>query len=132
MYCAEFIPNEVINMIAFIKGYTLLQIKKKLLFLYMLNLLDILFTLSLLSTGLYMETNPLIADKVQNPIAFFTLKSLLPALLLIFIYLRMQDATEKQLKQSNRIINIAIIIYGLVNISHIVWISLIPFFQMNL
>ena len=119
-------------MIAFIKGYTLLQIKKKLLFLYMLNLLDILFTLSLLSTGLYMETNPLIADKVQNPIAFFTLKSLLPALLLIFIYLRMQDATEKQLKQSNRIINIAIIIYGLVNISHIVWISLIPFFQMNL
>jgi len=113
-------------MIAFIKNYTLLVIKKKLLFLYILNVLDIIFTLALLSTGLYMEINALMAGEVQKPIEIFIIKAVLPAVLLIFIYIRMQKATDKQLKQSNIIINIAVCLYILINISHIIWVSLIP------
>jgi len=115
-------------MIAFIKNYTLLVIKKKLLFLYILNVLDIIFTLALLSTGLYMEVNTFMAGEVQKPLKSFAIKVVLPAVILIFIYIRMQKATDKQLKQSNILINIAVCIYILINISHMIWVSLIPLF----
>lgn len=115
-------------MIAYIKNYSMLVIKKKLIFLYMLNVLDIMFTLVLLKTGIFMEVNILMVDTVNNPIQVFLMKAVLPALLLFFIYIRMQKATEKQLKQSNVIINIATCIYIIVNMLHILWVSLIPFF----
>jgi hypothetical protein len=51
-------------MIAFIKNYSLDNIKNKLLMLYILNVTDIVFTLLLLSTGFYMEANGLMSNAV--------------------------------------------------------------------
>jgi len=87
---------------------------------------DILFTLLLLSTGFFIEANIFMVKTVESIPASFALKIILPAVLLTFIYFRMQDATEQQLKQSNVFINGAIGLYSLINISHIIGFALLP------
>lgn len=111
---------EVLKLVGFIKNYSLQNIKNKLLILYILNVTDIIFTLFLLSTGLYMEANNLMSNAVQSPIISFILKIVLPGILFIFIYFRMKKATTNQLKQSNLFINGAIILYTFINISHLI------------
>jgi len=104
------------------------NIKNKLGVLYILNVTDIIFTLLLLSTGFYMESNPFMVKAVESIPLSFLLKVVLPAIMLIFIYFRMRNATEQQLKKSNVLINGVVIMYALINISHIVWFALIPVF----
>lgn len=115
-------------MIAFMKNYSLENINNKFFILYTLNVTDIIFTIILLDTGFYLEANTLIANVVQSLLTSFLLKIALPALLLIFIYFRMQKATNQQLKQSNFFININIVLYTFVNIFHIVCFSILPLF----
>lgn len=115
-------------MMYFIKNYSLQNIKNKLIILYILNVTDILSTLFLLSTNLYMEANTLMVRTVQNPFLSIISKIIFPAILFIFIYYRIKKATDKQLKQSNFIINCAIIFYALINISHIVWFAMLLIF----
>ena len=114
---------EVTILIAFIKNHTLENIKHKLLILYLLNVTDILFTLLLISTGLFMEANIVLKKAVQSVPASILLKVVLPAVLLFYISLRIKDASVKQLKQSNIILTIVTVGYTLINISHLVYIS---------
>ncbi|MGH4137629.1 DUF5658 family protein [Clostridium sp.] len=118
-------------MILFIKTYTFENVKYKLLILYLLNVTDILFTTLLVSTGLFMEANFLMANAVQSLSASFILKIVLPAVLLLYIYIRMKKANETQLKQSNIIINIISGIYIIINISHLIWLLLLAIFTIN-
>lgn len=115
-------------LVSFIKNYTLENIKHKLLILYLLNVTDIIFTLLLLATGFYIEANMFMAKAVQSFSASFILKILLPAALLFYLYLRMGKASEKQLKQSNNILNIATAVYGIINIFHLMCFSLFGLF----
>jgi len=115
-------------MITFIKSYNFITIKKKLILLYILNVIDLVFTLLLLNTGLFMEMNLLMSKTVQNYGASFVLKVILPAVILFYLYLRIQKASQTQLKKANVIINIAVIIYALINVSHFVWLLLTPLF----
>lgn len=108
---------------AFIRNYSLRNIKIKLFILYILNTTDIIFTLFLLSTGFFKEANILMIETVQNPLLSVLIKIILPALLLIIIYFRMRNATDRQLKKSNILINGVIILYTLINISHIVYLA---------
>jgi len=108
-------------MVAFIKDYSLSVIKKKFIILYLLNVSDIIFTLSLLRTGYFQELNIFMAKAVTSPLASVLLKVILPALLLFYIYNRMKDADSSQLKASNIAVNISLTIYTLVNLSHLVW-----------
>jgi len=117
---------EVFVIETFGKNPKLKNIKIKLLILYLLNVTDIIFTLLLLSTGLYREANIFMVKVVESIHASFILKIALPAALLMFIYVRMQTATDQQLKKSNLFINGVITIYTLVNISHIIWFGLLP------
>ena len=110
--------GDVVILIPFIKKYTLDNIKYKLIILYLLNVTDIFFTLILLSTGLFIEANILMAKAVESISDSFLLKILLPAVLLFSISIRMKKASNHQLKNSNTIINIAIGFYSLINISH--------------
>lgn len=112
---------EVFKLMYFIKTYTFENIKHKLLLLYLLNVTDILFTLLLLSTGLFMEANFLMVKAVESVSVSFILKIVLPAVLLLFIYIRMKKANETQLKQSNIILNIITGVYIIINISHLIW-----------
>lgn len=111
---------EVLILIPFIKNFTIDNIKHKLLILYLLNVTDIFFTLLLLATGLFVEANMLMAKAVESITVSFILKIILPAALLFYLYIRMKNANVKQLKKSNTIINIAIIFYSLINISHFI------------
>jgi hypothetical protein len=115
-------------MIAFIKNYSLSNIKNKLLLLYILNVTDIIFTLLLVGTGFYMEANALMAKAMQSPSISLAIKIILPALLFITVYFRMQKANDQQLKKSNSLINMATALYVIINVSHILWFTLIPVF----
>ncbi|OOM76614.1 hypothetical protein CLOBL_34180 [Clostridium sp. BL-8] len=115
-------------MIFFIKSHALTNLRNKLLILYILNVTDIIFTFFLLNTGFYMEANALMSNTVKSYIASFFLKILLPAILFIILFFRMKKATDKQLMLSNIFITGAVILYILINISHIVWIAILPIF----
>lgn len=114
-------------MISFIKDYRLENIKKKFLILYLLNVTDILFTVILLQTGYFAEVNLLMVKAVQSPTASVLLKVLLPAALLVYIFWRIKKADSDQLKAANIAVNISLTIYTLVNLSHLLWFSMLPF-----
>ncbi len=115
-------------MIAFIKKYNIETIKKKFILLYLLNVTDIIFTLLLLQTGYFEEVNLLMVKAVQSPFISLLLKVVLPAVLLIYIYRSIRDADDTQLKVSNIAVNISLSIYSFVNLTHLVWVALLPVF----
>jgi hypothetical protein len=102
--------------------------KKKFILLYLLNVTDIIFTLLLLQTGLFAEVNILMIKAVQSPIASIILKIIIPAILLYYLYMSVKSSDEENLKASNIAVNISLTIYALVNLSHLVWVALLPFF----
>jgi hypothetical protein len=118
-------------MIAFIKNYEIESMKKKFILLYLLNVSDIIFTLLLLQTGYFSELNIFMVKAVSNPLISLSIKIICPAALLIYIYHRMKAANLLQLKAANVAVNISLTIYTLVNISHLVWVSLLPYFMAN-
>lgn len=75
----------------------------------------------LLSTGLFMEANVLMAKAVDSLLSSFLLKVVLPAALLFYLYFRMKNASEKQLKQSNILLSVATGVYAVINIFHLVY-----------
>jgi hypothetical protein len=115
-------------MVTFIKNYSLVSIRKKFILLYVLNVADIIFTLLLLETGLFAEVNILMANAVESPWLSIILKVFLPAILLFYLYKRIKSADEANLKASNIAINISLTLYILVNLSHLVWVVLLPVF----
>lgn len=119
-------------MITFIKNYSLVTIKKKFILLYVLNVLDITFTLLLLQTGYFQEANILMMKAVQNPLISLLIKVIFPAILLSYLYRQIKDADISQLKVSNIAVNISLTIYALVNLTHLVWVALLPIFMIYL
>jgi hypothetical protein len=119
---------EVIILIAFIKNYELGSIRKKMIILYVLNLTDIVFTLLLLETGFFTEVNILMVNAVKNPVVGILLKTILPAILLFYLYKRICSIDTSLLKAANIGINISLVLYTLVNLSHLVWVSMLPMF----
>lgn len=101
------------------KRYDLVIVRYKFAIIYGLNVMDILFTLVLLGTGEFFEGNVLMEPIVANASASIALKVLLPIVLIYCLLRRMRDATERQLKISNIFINICLILYVAINISHI-------------
>jgi hypothetical protein len=98
------------------------SIKKKLIAIYILNVTDIIFTIFLVNTSMFLEVNAIMATFVNNrQFLSILIKIVIPLVLLLRVYQRMKDATEKQLYQSNIIVNACLIFYGLINISHVVW-----------
>lgn len=108
--------------ISIIKTRDFGSIRRKLIAMYILNVTDILFTNFLVNTGMFLEVNAIMAPIVNNrQLLSIIIKVVIPLLLLFGVYQRMKDATEKQLYESNIIINGCLIFYGLINISHVVW-----------
>lgn len=114
-------------MIPFIKDNSIEIMKKKLILLYALNISDILFTLFLLQTGYFKEVNILMAGAVKNPAVSLVLKIVLPAFLLYCMYRQHLAAEEDQRKASNVAVNISLSIYSIVNVTHLIWLALLPF-----
>ncbi|MHB8130723.1 MAG: DUF5658 family protein [Mobilitalea sp.] len=116
-------------MIAFIKNYSIETVRKKFILLYLLNVTDIIFTVLLLQTGYFAEVNILMVKAVQSPVASILLKIVLPAIIISYMYKQIKDADDSQLKVSNIAVNISLTIYFLVNLSHLVWVALLPVFM---
>lgn len=115
-------------MVTFIKDYNLITIRKKLIILYLLNVTDILFTLALLRTGLFREVNIFMVNAVQSPLISILLKVIFPAGLLYFLYKSICFSDSGQLKAANIGLIISLTLYSLVNLSHIIWVALLPVF----
>lgn len=107
-----------------IKKYDLSTIKNKLFSIVFLNITDIIFTRFLLKTGMYIEGNALIKNVVDDRVLSYSIKTIIPALLMLYLYIRLKSANQRQLVRANRFINVVFILYVLINISHLVWIGL--------
>ncbi|MFT5871677.1 MAG: hypothetical protein ACI8WT_000597 [Clostridium sp.] len=108
--------------ISLIKTSDLVLIRKKLITIYILNVTDIIFTIFLLATGMFIEINAVMAPLVNDrKLLSIIIKLVIPFVLLFIVSKRMKEATEKQLHQANIIINGCLILYVLINISHIIW-----------
>ena len=71
---------------------------------------------------MFIETNVFMAPVVNNmQVLSLIIKIAIPLSLLLWVYRRMKKATPKQLHHSNTIINAWLILYVLINISHIIW-----------
>ena len=115
-------------MIAFIKNYSLITLKKKFILLYLLNVTDIIFTLLLLQTGYFKEVNFFMINAVQYPFISLLLKILLPAFILYYMYRKIRTTDASQLRVTNIALNLSLTIYALVNMTHIIWVALLPVF----
>ncbi len=127
----DILIREVLHILAYVKDYSLDNLKNKLIILYVLNVTDIVLTLLLLDTGYYIEANFLMTTAVQSYTASFCLKILLPAILLLYVFFRLKSANERQLRNSNIMISGITVVYAFINLSHLVWVSLLPLFIMN-
>ncbi|OON96435.1 MAG: hypothetical protein ATN36_05530 [Epulopiscium sp. Nele67-Bin005] len=72
-------------MIYFIKNASAYTLRYKILFLYFLNVVDILFTLALLRTPYFYEANVLMQDIVTSDFMSIIVKVIVPAIVIIYI-----------------------------------------------
>ena len=94
--------------------------KFKVLFFYILNLIDALITQFLLLTApdLFLETNPFLSPIVTKP-TFLIVKIVIPGLIVIYWGIKYSKANEKRRELANKTINIIISAYLLVLLIHI-------------
>jgi len=100
-------------------GLKLKAIKTKMLLIYLLNALDIIFTLCYMETGCFIELNPVMKSIVSNKTSAIVCKCAIPAILFSYLYLRLKNANDKQLKISNIVLAILLCAYILINAMHI-------------
>lgn len=86
------------------------------------NVTDIIFTLLLLKTGMFEEANSVMVNIVESPTWSFIIKVIIIGLLLYYLVKRMLMATNKQLYISNYIISVALGVYTIINLMHIIYI----------
>lgn len=105
----------------FIKSYNYKNLQIKLLLLFLLNGLDIIFTLLLLRTELFMEANIFMINIINSPLLALIIKLGLVGLLIFIEYKRIVYAKDRDLFFSNILITGIICLYILINLSHIFW-----------
>ncbi|ERI89467.1 hypothetical protein HMPREF1982_04621 [Clostridiales bacterium oral taxon 876 str. F0540] len=113
------------HVLGLLRGYSLENIKIKFIIIYFFNITDIIFTLILLKSGAFLEANILMKNIVQNEALSLIIKIGIPFILLAFLYIRLKDASEKQLFLGNILINICMIAYFIINLLHVFWIFLL-------
>lgn len=111
-------------MFSFFKRCEYQHIRNKLIIVYALNINDIQLTKFLLRTNMFREANPVMDFFLSTSSLTFFSKVVLPAVLILYIILRLKKADSKQLKKANIFVNIIFIIYALINMMHLLWIIL--------
>lgn len=106
---------------SFIMNSDFNSIRKKLLLVYFFNVTDIIFTYFLLSTGDFTEANFLLRGAIDNTWFTLFIKIVVTFVLILYLLKRMSTANLKQLKICNILINMLLIFYILINVSHIFW-----------
>lgn len=104
--------------------YTYFDLRKRLTLLYILNASDIVFTFGLLKTGMFEEINTLMVGIVTDPWLSIAIKLILPAILIIYILLKLDELPDSNLKVCNYFVNTVLIIYIIINIMHLSYLGL--------
>ncbi|MDU6807573.1 MAG: DUF5658 family protein [Clostridium sp.] len=89
--------------------------------LFLLNATDIIFTLILLSTGLFIEVNIIMVNIVESLMVALGLKFGLIGGLIGLEYKRIEQDTERQLFGANIAIGVVLVVYVIINIMHVLW-----------
>ena len=103
-----------------LRNDTILCTEKRLFLLLMLNISDWLCTLSLISTGVFEEANPLMKNIITRPVLGASVKVLIPFVFVLFALKKAKEADGHQLLVSNNIALFGVIVYLLINIYHLV------------
>ncbi|ONI39624.1 hypothetical protein AN639_02405 [Candidatus Epulonipiscium fishelsonii] len=94
-------------------------LKTKVVFLYLLNVFDIIFTLILLETSYFQEANVFMQSIVTSNILSIFVKIILPAGIVFYILYLIKQCDIDKLIFCNVVISISIIFYILVNLNHL-------------
>lgn len=95
------------------------SLKLKLTCIYVLNAIDIVFTFALLKTGLFYEANSLMTSIVESVPLSILVKLLLPALLILYIIVKLDDTKLPNLKLCNALICTVLGIYLAIDALHV-------------
>ena len=91
-----------------------------LLAIYLLNIFDYLFTLVLISSGLFIEANPLLSLDIKG-MNGFALKCVVPLMLLTYLHIRLSVSPPKTEKPVKAFLYILLSYYAVINVFHIFW-----------
>ena len=91
-----------------------------LIIIYVLNIFDYLFTLVLVSSGLFIEANPFLSTDIQG-VGGFILKCGLPLILLSYLHIRFSVSAVKNEKTAKTLLYLILSYYALINIFHLFW-----------
>lgn len=87
---------------------------------YFLNLSDYLFTLVLVSSGLFMEANPLLSININGTWGFI-LKCIVPLVLILYLHIRFSASPPKRDKAVRFLLSLILSYYIVINAFHIFW-----------
>lgn len=104
--------------------YAYFDLRKRLTLLYILNASDIVFTFGLLKTGMFEEVNTLMVGIVTDPWLSIAIKLILPAILIIYILLKLDELPHSNLKLCNYFVNTVLVIYIIINLMHLSYLGL--------
>ena len=93
-----------------------------LFWIYVLNLSDYLFTLVLVSSGLFVEVNPLLSMDIQGT-GGFILKCILPMMLLLYLHIRIALKPPVHQKAVKMLLTFIFSYYAVINAFHIFWLA---------
>lgn len=104
------------------REYSIEKLAKNLKLLYLFNLLDLFFTKTLLflAPNMFMEANGFLAPIIEGVMPYI-LKIIIFALVLLYWYKRSFSSDSRQLKLSINASKVCLIIYGLINIFHLIY-----------
>ncbi len=90
--------------------------------IYCLNVTDYLFTLVLISSGLFVEANPLLYTHI-NTSSGWLLKCILPLVLLTYLHCRLSVSPPKNPKPVRLLLTLILSYYALINAFHLFWLG---------
>lgn len=88
--------------------------------LYVLNVTDYIFTLILLSSGLFIEANPVMNTPINTPWGF-VLKCIVPLMLVTYLHIRFCMSEPRHPRATRILLNIILVYYMIINTFHIFW-----------
>lgn len=105
-------------MIKLLKDLSTDKLRDKLTLLYILNAVDIVFTFGLLKTGLFKEINSIMVSVVDDPFLSIIIKLIIPALLIIYILLKLEELPEANMRLCHICVNLVLIVYTIIALMH--------------
>lgn len=102
------------------EGVKSTRISKKLFFVYFLNVIDWVCTITLLSTGMFYEANPIARTFIESVMLGFFIKCLIPFVAIILCARCMHILESSQLKLADMLISFALTVYIAITLDHII------------